>query len=570
MAYPDLYNDESVLLNAQNVKVKSVTFEAVLTTKRLILVDSKKHLIAPQEILLATLRDVEEGENAIRDPTITLSLITNSGATRQMILTFSKTSGGDRKRECDEWIRILRQNLSPTFQHQMRPNPEVPTPPPEPVHVFAPQPTYVPETAAPARVEITNAPQPKKKIEIARPIMKIVENPPTMPKPIETTSLPVGSFCNRCGNRVPPESVFCNRCGTPVVRDPDQVIQPDTPVQAPTPQAPPQVSPPPASIPQLHVPIPPPVFGSAAGERKERPIEQVIHSIEPLIEDSVPRTEPAPLIIKPQPVQLVTHTPVEPVPEPVVTAEGSPETASGVQWPVVASDGSPSGPAPAAAVAPAEIPPPPLPAPRSSGKKYIAIVIAIIVILAVVGSAILFINPQQTPTPAVTPTTAVPTLTPVVTATTVTPQETMLPVMTASPTPSATTVSSSQIVIPSTGVWVRVNYPGSYASSIGTPGAETARTDTGEHLYRVSTSTGIVVASVQKVDATGNELRVEVYKDGNLVTEKTTTGPKGIVEIQIDLRPTPAPTTPTPMPVVTTTTISGSGNVTANQTQKNT
>ena len=53
MAYPDLYSDESVVLNTQNIKVKSVSFEAVLTTRRLILVDSKKHLIAPQEILYA-------------------------------------------------------------------------------------------------------------------------------------------------------------------------------------------------------------------------------------------------------------------------------------------------------------------------------------------------------------------------------------------------------------------------------------------------------------------------------------------------------------------------------------
>ncbi|MFA4876213.1 MAG: zinc ribbon domain-containing protein [Methanoregula sp.] len=566
MAYPDLYNDESVLLNAQNVKVKSVTFEAVLTTKRLILVDSKKHLIAPQEILLATLRDVEEGENAIRDPTITLSLITNSGATRQMILTFSKTSGGDRKRECDEWIRILRQNLSPTFQHQIRPAPESPASAPAPVHV--------PEAAAPARIEITNQPQPKKKIEIARPIMKIVENPPAVPKPVETTTLPVGSFCNRCGNRVPPESVFCNRCGTPVVRDTEEVVPTEVPVQAAPPVISPPATPPPAPIPQLHVPIPPPVFGSAAGERKERPIEQVIHSIEPLIEDSVPRTEPAPLIIKPQPVQTTSTLPLEPAPEPAVKAEGAAEPAAGISWPVVAAEGAPTAPAPAAAGAQAEIPPPPLPAPRSSGKKYIAVAIAIIVILAVIGSAVLFIKPQDTITPTITPTpTPVSTQVPAVTPTaTVTPSETV-PAVTTSAPPSATTAASSQFIVPSSGVWVRVIYPGTYASSIGTPGAETARTETGEHLYRVSTSNGIVVASVQKVDATGAELRVEVYKDGKVIAEKSTTGPKGIIEIQMDLRPTPAPTTPAPVPVVTATTTaasSGTGNATANQTQKTT
>ena len=86
MSYPELYSDERVVLQAQNVKVKSVSFEVVLTTRRLVLIDTKKNSIPPQEINLATLKDVESGENAIRDPTITISIITISGNTRQMVL----------------------------------------------------------------------------------------------------------------------------------------------------------------------------------------------------------------------------------------------------------------------------------------------------------------------------------------------------------------------------------------------------------------------------------------------------------------------------------------------------
>jgi len=561
MAYPDLYNDESVLLNAQNIKVKSVTFEAVLTTKRLILVDSKKHLIAPQEILLATLREAEEGENAIRDPTLILSLITNSGATRQMILTFSKTSGGDRKRECDEWIRILKHNLSPTFQQQVHTTPAAPAPAP------VPEPTYVQETPATPRTEVASAPQPKKKIEIARPIMKIVEAPQTMPKPIETTSLPIGSFCNRCGNRVPPESVFCNRCGTPVVRDPGQAVPAETQAAAPTPAQP--TSLPQASIPQLHVPIPAPMFGSAAGERKERPIEQVIHSIEPLIEDSVPRTMPSPLIYKPGFSTVVIPTPPEPAPAPA--AEPAP-VEGGVQWPVISPAGTPptqaGNPAPAAPEAPAQVPPPVPPSRKSSKGKYIAIAIAVIVILAVIGSAVLFLKPMETLPPATIPATTLPTTTPTPGATvTATPAE----IVTVIETPTETSTTVPQVVIPQRGVWIRVLYEGNYAASVGTPGAESARSDTGDHLYQIPTSNGIVVASVQKVDASGRELLVEVYKDGTQVAHKTTTKPKGIVEIQVDLKPSPTPTTL--VPVVTTTTPATSGNSTSaavNQTGKTT
>ena len=201
MSYPELYSDERVVLQAQNVKVKSVLFEVVLTTRRLVLIDTKKNSIPPQEINLATLKDVELGENAIRDPTITISIITISGNTRQMVLTFSKTSGGERRRECDEWVRALRQNITSTVYHPVSQTPAPREPEPAPV---AQPPAAQPPAQAPHRIEVTNPPPPKKRIEIARPMKKIVEAAPAMPVPVETSSLPTGSFCNRCGNRVPP------------------------------------------------------------------------------------------------------------------------------------------------------------------------------------------------------------------------------------------------------------------------------------------------------------------------------------------------------------------------------
>ncbi len=377
MAYPDLYHDESILLNAQNVKVKSVSFEAILTNRRLILVDSKKHLIPPQEILLATLRDVEGGENAIRDPTITLSLITSSGATRQMILTFTKTSGGERKRECDEWIRILKQHLSPVFQHPLQQDTQPSVEPPHaPEH----------EEPVPPRSEVGGAPTvqaPKKKIEISRPMKKIADSVPPMPKPIETTSLPTGSFCTRCGNRVPPESAFCNRCGTPVVQESDlgTPVAEKTPVPVP-PQIPAEEPAPAPAVPQIQVPVPP-VFGTAA-DKKERPIEQVIHSIEPLIEDSVPRTEPAPIVPKHHPIPQGGHPPVVAQPETSI---------SDIKWPVISTGDS--SVVPVAAPGTPVSPPPHLPVPSSGPRRSgyrLAGVLAIIIIIVVAG-VFLFANP---------------------------------------------------------------------------------------------------------------------------------------------------------------------------------
>src|SRR5512136_832587 len=174
MSYPELYSDERVVLQAQNVKVKSVSFEVVLTTRRLVLIDTKKHSIPPQEINLATLKDVESGENAIRDPTITISIITISGNTRQMVLTFSKTSGGERRRECDDWVRALRQNITSTIYHPVT---QVPA-------SGDTETEEQPSLPSPHPIEITNTPPPRKRIEVARPMKKIVEAPSAMPIPI--------------------------------------------------------------------------------------------------------------------------------------------------------------------------------------------------------------------------------------------------------------------------------------------------------------------------------------------------------------------------------------------------
>ncbi|MGA2918505.1 zinc-ribbon domain-containing protein [Methanoregula sp.] len=547
MAYPDLYSDESVVLNTQNIKVKSVSFEAVLTTRRLILVDSKKHLIAPQEILLATLRDIEVGENAIRDPTIMLSIITNTGATRQMILTFSKTSGGERKRECDEWAKVLRQHTSSTFQHPIMPD-------------IARSEDSAPADTMPAhpRMEVINTPvvpAPKKKIEIARPIKKIVETAPAMPKPVEVTTLPTGSFCNRCGNRVPPESVFCNKCGTAVVRDADLGAMDAAPVAE-------QLSP---TAPQVQMSSPP-VFGNAA-DKKERPIEDVIHSIEPLIEDSVPRTAPAPLV----PKHYATSQPAEesPVPEPAAQTTTGPESSPvrEIKWPVIPhSTDSPSPSIPGN-----EPPSPPTPAPHypvpqatSRMPKFVIAGVIVIVILAIIAVVFVFANPlgggnNSIATPV--PTTAITTI------------ATIIPTHTATPSPVATVVpvqtyvTPAQTRIPPQGVWVHVIYTNGFSGTVGTPGNQADVEGTGDQFYQVPTSEGIVVASIQKVDGSSDKLTVEVYKNGNLVMQKSTVTPKGIVEVQADLKPAPTPTpspTPTkaPIPVATTDTANTSATTT--------
>jgi hypothetical protein len=527
LSYPELYSDERVVLQAQNVKVKSVLFEVVLTTRRLVLIDTKKNSIPPQEINLATLKDVESGENAIRDPTITISIITISGNTRQMVLTFSKISGGERRRECDEWVRALRQNITSTVYHpvtQAPPKEAEPAPPAQP-------------PVPPHRIDITSTPPPKKRIEIARPMKKIVEAAPTMPVPVETTSLPTGSFCNRCGNRVPPESAFCNRCGTPVIKETESVaLQDDTLSFEPYTPAVQQIQ------------ITPPPVSFVETEKKDRPIEQVIHSIEPLIEDSVPRTAPSPLIPAKQPHYTPPADTTEPVSQAPQAADAeSPDAATtgGVQWPVL----SPSGitetiTPPAAPVAPPVTGSPhPTPPPRKVPYKMIAVLA--IVILAVIAGVYIFMQGQSgtpgvSPAPTITvpattlPATTIPPVTASVAATTMTP----------SGTPSQVTTPSA--LVPASGVWVKVTYSGKFTGSVGTPGRLRDISDTGDHLYQISTTDGPVVVSLQKDDGSSAQMTIDVYKDGALMKHTATGAPKGLIDFQASVKVTGTSATTAP------------------------
>ncbi len=216
MGYPDLKSDETIVLTAQHVKVKSVPFELVLTNRRLIIIDSEKNVVPTQQIPLITIRNVTAGENAIRDPVITLTILTDTADTREMALTFAMQTAGERKREAGEWVKTLKKYIAEAASY--------------PVEMA--QDTHAPVET---RQEHTGTPGVKKKIEIARPIKKIMVDTSHMPpKPVETTSLPEGSFCGRCGNRIPQGSTFCNRCGTKVAAPGGQETVSATPEQTTT------------------------------------------------------------------------------------------------------------------------------------------------------------------------------------------------------------------------------------------------------------------------------------------------------------------------------------------------
>ena len=179
MGDPELRSDETIILRTQGIFVKSIPFEGILTNKRIILIDKAKNLLPQKEIPLVTIKDIVVGENAIRDQIITLSVVARSGEIRQMILTFSRQTGGNRIRERDAWAKALKENISSSFEQVIRkvipgrgpaPRKSEHTVPPR-IEIVSPGSRKippVPKTSAKA-----DSPLPQVKISEARPLPRV-------------------------------------------------------------------------------------------------------------------------------------------------------------------------------------------------------------------------------------------------------------------------------------------------------------------------------------------------------------------------------------------------------------
>jgi hypothetical protein len=484
MGDPDLRSDETVLVRTQGVFVKSIPFEGILTNKRIVLIDRAKNLLPLKEIPLATIKDIEGGENAIRDPVITVTVITRTGETRQMILTFSRTAGGNRGKERDEWVKILKENVSSSFEQVIRKG--IPG---------TDQAGRRSEPAPYPRIEVTGIPvQPA----AARPVPK--EKVPDTPVP------GFGTFCSRCGNRVPEGSGFCNRCGSAII-----------PPIFTAPLKPP--------VPDYQVPV-------------QRPIDREIRTIEPLIERSTERVSPYPLGQKTaersySPLYDNPPEPVEPLrPAPPVTPPQQKPAKKGLIPRLFSPKERSPTPLTPASMPAAEPPAPKKPrgAGRMPGKKVFMAIGVIILLIAIVVAGVVFVYPmisasgsplpgaetgvpETTSTPAISPTLSTSS-TPLPSGTLVIPRETTAP------------------VVPATGVYAHVSYLGSWKGTYGIPAALETVTYSGDRFLEILNATGRVEASFEKLDgSTRHELVVEIYKNGGLLTRGNTSAGFGKVAV---------------------------------------
>jgi hypothetical protein len=511
MGDPELRSDEKILLRTPGVFVKSIAFEGYLTNKRIILIDRVKNLLPQKEIQLVTIKDIEPGENAIRDQIITLSILAKNGETRQMILTFSRQTGGNRIKDRNEWVKLLKENTSSSIDQVIR---KV-IPGSGPV-VKKPEPLVRPrlEVVSPRvskNVPAAAKPSIKKVVEPVPPVKKIIESQADSTRPLtskEVSSAPApsfGTYCSRCGNRVPEGSGFCNRCGSPIV------------------------------VPGIRGGTPTPIVAVSqtvdSGSMRGR-ITPIGTDIQTTTRIEYPTITEHPNLPGEGPGELLKETRISPEPDTVVphdetrlpTPDGRIPDSNEKPGQVM------TGSSPSQSESPAPAGEPASPKKPSGGfniklskKAIIGIIIAIIIVVVVVGGFFLYpmisMGGEKTPGNTTAPTAAPGTV-----------QTTPKP-STTSFTPKVTTVST----VPTDGVYVHINYLGSWKGSYGIPSALQTVTKSGDTFYRVENATGPVQATFEKLDgSTRQVLLVEIFKNGNLLTSGNTSAGFGKITLSVD------------------------------------
>ena len=209
-----------------------------------------------------------------------------------------------------------------------------------------------------------------------------------------------------------------------------------------------------------------------------------------------------------------------PSPEPVtVESPAVPRQDSPLSEPVLpeAGKGDESVQQPAPAATP-HTPgsPPPSAGPGSRRLTFIAVAAIILIILGIAGVMVFY---PQNSTASVVESTSLPT-----------------PTIQQTPQPTPVIPLPTPLIIPTTGVWVRVDYPRTYYGLVGNTGSMKGVTGSGDQLYKIYESEGIVQVQIQKPDNSGDTLTVEIYRDGKVIGNRSVSIPRGSVELLIDAK----------------------------------
>ena len=112
MGIPYLNSDESILLSTHNILVDAAVSEAILTNRRLLIVDSNSPLSQHKEIPFAAIETVTTMESGSGDPAISLAVLKKSGGTKPMQLVFTRQPRSPRTGERDGWAQKIKDQIA--------------------------------------------------------------------------------------------------------------------------------------------------------------------------------------------------------------------------------------------------------------------------------------------------------------------------------------------------------------------------------------------------------------------------------------------------------------------------
>jgi hypothetical protein len=529
MPGPYLKSGETIVLTTDRVLIGDKEYDLILTSHRLALVDSDHARDHPQVLPFATILSVKGGKTPAHEPRITLGLVDPVGIddSTTLELVFSQQPYEDRSAECETWVRKLIEHIV-SDRHESAPVAEQPPAKPQNngptvrrwVAPDMPGPhTTVSQKGKTNSEEILSALQnpawDEEKTRRIVPEEEPEEEPAVTPKPANGADtgddiLP-GEPEEEVGEEVPaetegPETEPETRSREELPEEPAAESTEEIPVNEP--------------VPDLAAPTHEDSLAIRADddERGMQPEPEPVGTGQTA--PVLPFDDKQRLMAEDEQALLGKEPEVAAAPEPLPVPPAVPEVRSGlpdtVVFPVLSGQTDRvEAPAPdknepdRAPPDDTKDPQPPSPkAPVISVRGIAAIVIAALVIAFLAGAVFVLMTQGSHEG-----TTSLP----------VTPSVSIIP----------TTVPEIP-VIPQTGVWIRVTYNGTFYGKYGNPGGLREVRGTGDQFYPIQDSTGLVQASFEKLDDSGDTLTVGVYHNGTQITQVEKRMPRASIAILVD------------------------------------
>ncbi len=516
MGDPYLSKDESLILSTQNIRIDGKSLDLMLTSRRLILIDNSVNPFHLRTIPLDSIITVIAGMDVKGEPVFTLSHMdpSGSGAPQPMDFIFVRQKGKSRSKECNEWAATLNIHAAGARNGALSSG----TLPYDPVKTIQPRmsATYMIETFSPRKPVMEAYPErtgpettpvpvkfpvaggilsgieesaPLKNVEMVEPF----DSPWLLPPEPEKMNVP-----NKEEPVSPPEVLAIEADEKSEISDREEPVSPPQEIATGPNDT--------IEITDKEEPVSPPQ--EIATVTNETP---TITDAAQAWADAV-RTATTPSPVIPVIITTTTHTDGRNIDEnsnaePVNKTVEEPLTE--INKDVCSGDHELVGsPAPNADSVPAAITPPVPIIPKSTYRtiQNAAIIIVILVVVGVVAiGSFNLLNSGQTPPPVV------------------------VPIVTVQPTPT-----SVPTLVPADGVWVRIEYPGTFIGEVGNPEIMHPAYGSGVRIYKILWSDRPVHAFAQKQENTGDTLTIEIYNNGNLIKSSSTRAPKGSVDILID------------------------------------